>query len=103
MRSIVVANLRVESVSGPTCYAGERGFSALIAYVKADDSAIVEQLKQAANDGSAVVVRCATLEVEGIVGKYQFTSGGTNAAIAIKVDDLRYFKPRLEPHQKQTE
>jgi hypothetical protein len=84
----------VESATGPTCYPEENGFSALIAYVKSDDAAIVNQLTQAADDGTTIIVRCATLEVEGKVGKFQFTKGKTENTIAISVDDLRYFKPR---------
>jgi hypothetical protein len=93
MPPIVVSNLRVESITGPTCYPAENGFSALIAYVKADDVAIINQLIRASEDGATVTVRCATLEVEGKVGKFQFAKGDTKDAIAIAVDDLRYFKP----------
>jgi hypothetical protein len=93
MPPIVVPNLRVESVTGPTCYSAEDGFSALTAFVKADDAVIVNQLIRASEDGATVTVRCATLEVEGKVGKFQFAKGETRDTIAIAVDDLRYFKP----------
>jgi hypothetical protein len=94
MQPIIVSDLTVHSVSGPTCYRGEDGFSALTAQVKTNDAALVNQLRQAADEGGTVIVRCATLEVEGQVGKQQFTSGRAKDPIGLSVDDLRYFKPR---------
>jgi hypothetical protein len=94
MQQIVVTNLRVESITGPTCYRGEEGFSALIAYVKGDDNEIAMQLCHAADTGAGVVVRCARLEVEGHVGKHQFAANGgdlnrSEREITISVDNLR--------------
>ena len=93
MSLIIVPNLRVESITDPTCYPRENGFSALIAYVETDDAAIADQPIRAAEEGLTVILRCATLEVEGKVGKFQFAKGETKETIAIAVDDLRYFKP----------
>jgi hypothetical protein len=93
VQPIIVSNLRVESVTGPTCYAGENGFSALTAYIKTDDSGIVNQLRKAAKERSTVIVRCASLEIEGRVGNLQVTTDGMKDAIAISIDELRYFKP----------
>jgi len=93
MQPIIVSNLRVESVTGPTCYAGENGFSALTAYVKSDDPAIVNQLRKAAEEGITVTIKCATLEIEGRVGNLRVTTDGMTDAIAVSVDELRYFKP----------
>jgi hypothetical protein len=93
MRPIIVSNLRVESMTGPTCYAGESGFSALTAFVKSDDLAIVDQLRKVASEGTAVTIRCAALEIEGHVGNFQFTANRAQEDIAISVDELRHLKP----------
>ena len=70
-----------------------RGFSSLTAYVKSDDPAIVSQLRRAADEGTTVTIKCATLEIEGRVGNLQVTTDGMKGAIAVSVDELRYFKP----------
>jgi hypothetical protein len=93
VQPIIVSNLRVESVTGPTCYAGENGFSALTAYVKSDDPAIVNQLRKAGEEGTTVTIKCATLEIEGRVGNLLVTTDGLKDAIAVSVDELRYFQP----------
>jgi hypothetical protein len=91
---IIVRRLRVDSISDPTHDPyGQPGFSALIAYVDADDAHLLETLRQAADSGEVVIVRCATLEVEGWVGKRQFAEAKAGQTIEILVDDLRYFKP----------
>jgi hypothetical protein len=92
VQPIIVSDLIVESVTGATCYPDEGGFSALTAYVRPDDPAIIDQLRRAANEGASVIVRCAKLEVEGRVGKLQVSIGGMKGAIAISIDELRYFK-----------
>ena len=92
MKAIIVSNLCVESVSGPTCYASEGGFSALTAYVQSDDPSIVTQLRKAASDGVPVTVRCAKLEIEGRIGNLHVVKEGMKRAIAISIDELRYFK-----------
>jgi hypothetical protein len=89
MQQITVTNLRVESITGPTCYRGENGFSALTAYVKCDDVEISKQLRHAADTGTGVVVKCAQLEVEGDVGNLQFAADAAKREIAISVDNLR--------------
>lgn len=93
---ITVSHLNVESVTGPTCYPGENGFSALTAYVKSDDPAIIGQLRKAANEGSSVIVRCARLEIEGRVGNLEVTTGEMKGAVAITIDKLRDLKPNVE-------
>jgi hypothetical protein len=94
VKPIIVSMLRVESVTGETCYAGENGFSALTAYVKPDDPAILKQLHKAYADRSNVVIRCAALEIEGRVGSIESNPDGMRSAIAISIVDLRYFKPK---------
>lgn len=93
MQPIIVSNLRVESITGPTCYAGENGFSALTAYVKSDDPAVVQQLHRASDKGATVMLRCAALEIEGRVTNLRVKIEGMEDAIAIRIDELRYFKP----------
>ena len=92
MQPLIVTYLRVESVSGPTCYADEGGFSALTAYVRSDDPEIVNQLRKAAGERNRVIIRCAKLEIEGNVGNLQVEADGMKDLIAINIDDLRYFK-----------
>lgn len=88
MSQIIVTSLRVESITGPTCYRGEDGFSGLIAYVKRDDPEITSLLLAAAETGKTVAIKCARLEVEGRVGRFQFSDNETKD-IAISVDELR--------------
>ncbi len=92
MQPIIVSNLLIESTTGPTCYAGENGFSVLIAYVKPDDPDIVSLLRRAADEDSTVIIRCAKLEVEGRVGTLRVDTERLKDAIAIRVDELRYLK-----------
>ena len=61
----------------------------MTAYVKSEDSAVINQLSRAENDATAVIVRCATLEVEGHVAMPVVPTD----AIVITVNDVRYFKP----------
>jgi len=93
---ITVSHLTVESVTGPTCYPGENGFSALTGYVKSDDPAIIGQFRKAANEGSTVVVRCARLEIEGRVGNLEVTTGEMKGAVAIAIHSVRDLKPKAE-------
>lgn len=91
MSRIIVTNLRVESVTGPTCYRGEDGFSALTAYVRRDDPEVMSLLLRAAEAGTSVVIKCARLEIEGRVGRLQFSANETKD-IAVSVDYLRLEK-----------
>jgi uncharacterized protein (DUF433 family) len=93
MNPICVQSLRIESVSGPTRYSGEKGFSALTAYVKADDLAVVDCLRRAAEDETVVIIRSANLEVIGRVGKYQFTADIAKDTVSMAVEELRHSKP----------
>jgi hypothetical protein len=92
VKPIIVPRLRVESVTGPTCYPGENGFSGLTAYVERSDLSILTRLRLAAKEGTVVTIRCAKLEIEGHVGNLHVTDDGNDNAVAIRVDDLRYFK-----------
>lgn len=94
---IVVAKLLVESVTGPTCYPGENGFSSLVAYVSSSDSKAVDQLTHAAGQGTIVTVRCAALEVEGRVGNLHTIGPGIGEAVSISVVGLRHYKPSPKP------
>jgi hypothetical protein len=89
--SIVVPNLRVEVVTGPTCYPAEGGFSALTAYLSSVEPAIASQLRKAAEGNLRVKVRCAMLEIEGRIGNIQFQNGGAKDTVAIAVDKVRHF------------
>jgi hypothetical protein len=99
MATIIVDYLHVESVSGPTCYAGEDGFSGLTAYVKSDYVELVTLLRVAAGEGKSVTIRCAKLEIEGSVSALQFAEAQPRELIAIAVDELRYFK-QGRPYEK---
>ena len=92
MQPILVRHLRLESISDPTPDPyGQPGFSALIAYVNELNSTQAALLRKAAEEGAVIVVRCATLEVEGRIAKP--LSADRVDTITISVDDLRYFKP----------
>jgi hypothetical protein len=101
MSQIIVTNLRIESVTGPTCYRGEDGFSSLTAYVKRDDPEITSLLLRAAEAGTSVVVKCARLEIEGRVGRLQFSANETKE-VAITVDYLRLKKIQTDPFTEST-
>ena len=92
MKPIIVSQLRVESASGPTCYRGENGFSVLIGYGQSEDPAIVGQLQTAYAKGVPVSLRCARLEIEGRITNLHSNPDGMKDAIAISIDDLRFFK-----------
>jgi hypothetical protein len=85
----MVQRLRVETVADPTPDPyGQPGFSTLTAYVDEANDALDQQLRRAADEGISVIVRCATLEIEGRV-----VTDMAKRTVSILVDDLRYFKP----------
>jgi hypothetical protein len=97
MRPIVVRRLLIESIADGTLDPyGQPGFSVLIARVDIDDEMLDRQLRQFADDGSTVVIRCTTIEVEGRVERSQFIVDPKRKSITILIDDLRYFKPRRQ-------
>ena len=61
----IVPSLRVEAASGPTCYAGENGFSTVWGELVADTPELIGQLNQFLASGQSVSVRCGLLEASG--------------------------------------
>jgi hypothetical protein len=64
-QTILVTSLRLDAVSGPTCYAGENGFSSVSGTLGTDDPKIAEILHRHIVVGELVTVRCGLLEVSG--------------------------------------
>jgi hypothetical protein len=91
MQRSLVSYLQIVSVSGPTCYAGEGGFSALTAYVKCDNVELRDSLHAAALARERVSLRCARLEIEGLVGTIQFADGEPKERIALSIEGVHYF------------
>jgi hypothetical protein len=64
-QAILVTSLRLDAVSGPTCYAGESGFSSVSGGLSTDDTKIAEVLHRHFVVGELATVRCGLLEVTG--------------------------------------
>ena len=73
-QTILVTSLRIEASSGPTCYPGENGFSAVSGIVSTDDPKIASILDEYFRAGDVVILRCGVLEIAGTL-KPQVSSG----------------------------
>ena len=89
---IVVPELTVHVVTGDTCYRYENGFSAIYAEVVTDDPTLADQLRHAAEGGGVVTLRCAMLDVAGLLRVRREDGGGET--FVVPVEDLTYRKPR---------
>jgi hypothetical protein len=89
--AIIVRELSVRVVTGDTVYRYERGFSGIYAEVISSDPSLVSALTAAHQEGAAITVRCAMLDVVGQVTKTQ--PGDPSPRFIISVDDLVYRKP----------
>lgn len=67
MQPIEVQSLRIEAASGPTCYAGENGFSAVWGELSADGPELCQQLDSLVANGDSAVLRCGALEATCVV------------------------------------
>jgi len=65
LQEIIVPSLRIEAASGPTCYAGEGGYSVVSCNLTADSPEIIGQLNRFIASGKPVTVRCGMLETTG--------------------------------------
>ena len=73
-QTILVTSLRIEASSGPTCYPGENGFSAVSGSVSTDDPKLAAILDGYSRAGDVVILRCGVLEVAGTL-EPQISSG----------------------------
>jgi hypothetical protein len=64
-QAILVTTLRLDAVSGPTCYAGENGFSSVSGQLSTGDPEIARVLHRHFAAGEPVTVRCGLLQVTG--------------------------------------
>ncbi|MBO0696664.1 MAG: hypothetical protein J2P56_11275 [Verrucomicrobia bacterium] len=88
---IVVRELSVRVVTGDTCYQYEKGFSAIYAEVNTQDTALIEQLRHARDEGTVVTLRCAMLNVTGTIGPRR-NDGGVEKFV-LSIEDVAYRKP----------
>jgi hypothetical protein len=87
---IVVPQLCVHVATGPTCYPLEAGYSAIIAEIETRDKSLIEILSIARSECRTITLRCAMLEVVGIVTKITPEDGMLKIVLA--VEDLHYRK-----------
>jgi hypothetical protein len=90
-QTILVTTLRLDAVSGPTCYAGENGFSSVSGSLGTDDQKVAEMLHRHTVTGELVTVRCGLLEVSGHL-KSQSAVGDLQQ-YAIQVQSVSYGPP----------
>jgi hypothetical protein len=95
-KTILVPNLRIEIITGSTCYVGENGFSSFTAYVTHCDDETYNLLREVHQNQKEVTVKCAGVEIDGRVGNLKADLGEDKLAIAISVTALRYLKSREE-------
>ena len=88
---ILVPTLKVEVVTGDTCYRGEGGFSSISAKVASDDANLVGTLSRAQDRGDAITLRCAVLDVTGKITNC-ISDGGKRIFVMV-IDDLTYRRP----------
>ena len=65
LQAILVTSLRLDAVSGPTCYAGEDGFSSVSGELSTEDPEIAGVLRRHFLGCEPITVRCGQLEVTG--------------------------------------
>lgn len=84
MQPIVVPSLRIEATGGPTCYAGEGGFSAVSCELTADSPELAGELNAFIVSGKPVTVRCGLLETTGTLELLAARGGGQSYSLRIQ-------------------
>ena len=90
-QTILVTSLRLDAVSGPTCYAGENGFSSVSGSLGTDDPKVAEMLHRHTVGGELVTVRCGLLEVSGHLRSQ--SAAGALQQYAIQIQSVNYGPP----------
>ena len=88
---ILIPTLKVEVVTGDTCYRGEGGFSSISAKVAPEDTNLVGKLSRAQDRGDVITLRCAMLDVTGKITNC-ISDGGKKIFVMV-IDDLTYRRP----------
>jgi len=88
---IVVPDICIKVVTGPTCYPDEGGFAAIYAELVTNDKSLIATLTSAMPESGEIGLRCAGLDVIGRVTKVVPDKAGKKIVLA--VEDLRYRKP----------
>jgi len=70
---------------------GQPGCSGIWAYAETADPALLERLSIAAETATSITLKCATLEVDGIVGG--FTRSGKKTRVEVDVKTIRIVPP----------
>ncbi len=99
--AIVVPQLCIRVVTGDAADDPHgQSFSAIFAEIETTDERLTGSLTIAKREGRVIMLRCAMLDVVGLLAK--FTSEGGGAKFVLAIEDLRYRKPedRLEKRVK---
>jgi hypothetical protein len=92
---IIVPELSVRVMTGPTCYPHEKGFSSISAEAVTGDQDSIVTLRGAMREQRTVIIRCAMLDVTGKIAKE--TASGEHRKFAVQIDGLVYRKPEAKP------
>ena len=84
-------SLRIEAASGPTCYAGEGGFSVVSCELAADSQELAGQLNRFIASGNSVTVRCGMLEATGTLEL--LATGGNGHSYKLRIQSVRFGAP----------
>ena len=90
-QAILVTSIRLEAISGPTCYAGENGFSSVSGRLSTDDPKIAAALDRHVLSGELVTVRCGLLEVAGLL-QHQATVEAAQQYV-VRIQTVSYGPP----------
>jgi len=90
-RMFTVPELAVDVATGETCYSAENGFSSICARVTPEDKQLAENLAHAQKHRHIVTLRCAMLDVTGMITNCLPDAG--KKTFVLSIDDLVYRKP----------
>ena len=84
-------SLRIEAASGPTCYAGEGGFSSVYCELTADSPELAGELIGFIVSGKPVTVRCGLLETTGTLEL--LAAHGSSETYRLRIQSVRFGAP----------
>ena len=84
-------SLRIEAAGGPTCYAGEGGFSVVSCELTAELPELTAQLNSFIASGQPVTVRCGMLETTGTLEL--LAAHGNGQSYKLRIQSVRFGAP----------